>query len=60
MNTDIKTIWRIIRKKKSERSIREDLVLHGWLFDTLVTPFRIILFPIILLVKAYKWTYDIK
>ena len=60
MKTGNKNIWKIIRTKKDERSILEQAILDDWLWKWFVTPIRIIIFPIMLLVKLYKWTYDME
>ena len=57
MKTTIKDIWRIIKTKKSERTLRERLILSDWLYK-LAAPIRIIIFPLALIVRLYKWTYN--
>lgn len=58
MKTNIKHIWRILRMKKSERTIREQVQLNDWICKWVGLPIRILIFPVMLIVKLYKWTYD--
>lgn len=52
-----KSIWEIIKTKKKDRTIIEQLNLDHWLYTWIGTPLRILAFPIMLIVKLYKWTY---
>lgn len=54
----IKNIWRIIRTRKSERTLVDQLTLNDWVYTWVGAPIRVILFPIMLVVKLYKWTYS--
>lgn len=55
----LKRIWKIITTKKKDRNPYEQAELDDWLFVWIGTPIRVVLFPIMLLVKLYKWTYDL-
>ena len=57
MKATFKDIWRIIKKKKSDRTIREKMILSDWIYK-ICTPIRIIIFPVVLIVRLYKWTYN--
>lgn len=59
MKITIKRIWNITRKKKDERTIREQAELNDWFYKWVLTPIRIVIFPIMLLVKLYKWVYNV-
>jgi hypothetical protein len=52
------TIWEIIKKKKVNRTILEQAVLDDWVYKWFGTPIRIIIFPVMLLVKLYKRAYN--
>lgn len=54
----IKNIWRIIRTRKSERTLMDQLTLDDWVYECAAAPIRVIIFPIMLVVKLYKWTYS--
>lgn len=58
MDKTIKNIWRIIKTKKSERTVVDKLILSEWIYTWLGAPIRVIIFPIMLVVKLYKWTYN--
>lgn len=60
MKTTDKNIWKIINTKKDERTMLEQAKLDDWLYKWIGTPIRIIIFPAMLIVKLYKWTYDIE
>lgn len=60
MKTTNKNIWKIIKTKKDERTMMEQARLDDWLYKWIGTPIRIIIFPIMLIVKLYKWTYNIE
>lgn len=55
----LKRIWKIITTKKNDRNPYEQAELEDWLFAWFGTPIRVIIFPVMLLVKLYKWTYDL-
>ena len=57
MKTNIKRIWNILKTKKCERTIRERAILSDWLDKWVGTAIRIIVFPVMLIVRLYKWTY---
>lgn len=59
MKFNDKDIWRIIKTKKSERTIIETALLYDWKDRWLFTINRIIIFPFALVIKLYKWTFDI-
>ena len=50
-------IARIIKTKKSERTIIEQALLDDWFDKWFKTPIRIVIFPAALIVRLYKWTY---
>lgn len=52
------SIWRIMITKKRNRTVWEQLELTDWINKWIGTPIRIIVFPIALVVKLYRWTYD--
>ena len=56
--TKTKRILEIMRKKKCDRNIMEQCMLKDWIYNVFGTPIRIIVFPVALLVKLYKWTYS--
>lgn len=58
-NITTKEIWGILKKKKSERTKWETIVLEDWRDQGFCAPIRIIIFPIALIVKLYKWTYNL-
>ena len=58
MKTSVKHIWKILRTKKSERTIREQAELNDFFYNWIGLPIRIIIFPVMLIVKLYKWTYE--
>lgn len=58
MKTRVKHIWKILRAKKSERTIREQAELADFLYKWVGSLIRIIIFPVMLIVKLYKWTYE--
>jgi hypothetical protein len=59
MKFNDKEIWRIIKTKKSERTAMEKVSLHDWKDQWVFTINRIIIFPFALIIKLYKWTFDI-
>ena len=57
MKTNIKDIRKILKTKKCERTILEQVTLDDWLWD-IAAPLRIIIFPVKFIIKLYKWTYN--
>ena len=58
MKFNDETAWKIIKTKKCERTEIEKIYLYQWKYKWVYMPFRIIMFPINLVIKLYKWTYD--
>ena len=58
MKTNVKRIWKILRTKKGERTVREKAELNDFIYNWLGKPIRVIMFPVMLIVKLYKWTYE--
>lgn len=58
MKFNDKEVWRIIKKKKSERIAWEKVMLYDWKYKWIFAPIRLIMFPFALVIKLYKWTYN--
>lgn len=53
----IKEAWKIATKKKSERTVMERVKLADWIDKWICPPIRVVIFPIMLIVRLYRWTY---
>lgn len=58
MKYDIKYIRELfIKKRRGELKPIEECELIDWLDMVIGTPIRILIFPVMFVVKLYKWTY---
>jgi hypothetical protein len=48
---------KIIMKKKKERTLIEHARLADWVDNRIFPPIRVIIFPVVALVRLYEWTY---
>lgn len=59
MKGNVRYIRRLIAKKRrGELKPIEELELIEWFDMVFGTPIRVLLFPVMLIVKLYKWTYE--
>lgn len=48
---------KIIAKKKRDRTLIERAELADWVDNRIFPPIRVIILPVVALVRLYEWTY---